>query len=262
MKIFCLGSAGKISRESVLDLMQSDKPTRVTIGDMDEARGREVVAWLADDRVDFVQADVFKTDQTANLMRDYDLVMDGTPISINHESTLCIARAGVHGVNLNGTGPEFAFHDTFLEAGKTYVPGFGMTPGITNVMARYAHDRLESIDTIRISHGAFRPFAFSPAITETTRIEYEPGLESRIVFEDGAFKQVEPFARPLEVTLPSRLGHTRSTSFPTLKPRQSRNHSRRRGSGWSKCVGRGLRRTCNCCALCMTGVSSRTKRCV
>ncbi len=209
MKIFCLGAAGKISRESVLDLLHSDKPTRVTIGDMDEARGREVVAWLDDDRVDFVQADVFQTDQTADLMRGYDLVMDGTPISINHESTLCIARAGVHGVNLNGTGPEFAFHDAFVEAGKTYVPGFGMTPGITNVMSRYAHDRLESIDTIRISHGAFRPFAFSPAITETTRIEYEPELESRIVFEDGEFKQVEPFARPLEVTLPEPFGtHT------------------------------------------------------
>ena len=108
-------------------------------------RGREVVAWLDDDRVDFAQADVFQPDQTADLMRDYDLVMDGTPISINHESTLCIARAGVHGVNLNGTGPEFAFHDAFVEAGKTYVPGFGMTPGITNVMSRYAHDRLESI---------------------------------------------------------------------------------------------------------------------
>ena len=209
MKIFCLGAAGKISRESVLDLLQSGNPTRVTIGDTDEARGREVVAWLDDDRVDFVLADVFQTDQTADLMRDYDLVMDGTPISINHESTQCIARAGVHGVNLNGTGPEFAFHDAFVEAGKTYVPGFGMTPGITNVMARYAHDRLETIDTIRISHGAFRPFAFSPAITETTRIEYEPGLESRIVFEDGEFKQVEPFARPLEVTLPEPFGtHT------------------------------------------------------
>ena len=209
MKIFCLGAAGKISRESVLDLLQSDKITRVTIGDTDEARGCEVVAWLDDDRVDFVKADVFQTDQTASLMRDYDLVMDGTPISINHESTLCIARAGVHGVNLNGTGPEFAFHDAFLEAGKTYVPGFGMTPGITNVMACYAHDRLETVETIRISHGAFRPFAFSPAITETTRIEYEPELESRIVFEDGEFKQVEPFARPLDVTLPEPFGtHT------------------------------------------------------
>ena len=209
MKIFCLGAAGKISRESVLDLLQSDKITRGTIGDTDEARGCEGVAWLDDDRVDFGKADVFQIDQTASLMRDYDLVMDGTPISINHESTLCIARAGVHGVNLNGTGPEFAFHDAFVEAGKTYVPGFGMTPGITNVMACYAHDRLETVETIRISHGAFRPFAFSPAITETTRIEYEPELESRIVFEDGEFKQVEPFARPLDVTLPEPFGtHT------------------------------------------------------
>jgi saccharopine dehydrogenase-like NADP-dependent oxidoreductase len=209
MKIFCLGAAGKISRESVRDLLHSKKITQITIGDTNEARGREVVAWLDDNRVEFVQADVFQTDQTAELMRDYDLVMDGTPISINHESTLCIAKAGVHGVNLNGTGPEFAFNESFVEADKTYVPGFGMTPGITNVMARYAYDRLETIDAIRISHGAFRPFAFSPAITETTRIEYEPGLESRIVFENGEFKQVEPFARPLEVTLPEPFGtHT------------------------------------------------------
>ncbi|MEC7812888.1 MAG: saccharopine dehydrogenase NADP-binding domain-containing protein, partial [Verrucomicrobiota bacterium] len=81
MKIFCLGAAGKISRESVLDLLQSDKINQVTIGDKDEARGQEVVAWLDDNRVDFVQADVFQTDQTADLIQDYDLVMDGTPIS-------------------------------------------------------------------------------------------------------------------------------------------------------------------------------------
>ena len=209
MKVFCLGAAGKISRESVLDLLQSDRVERVTIGDNNESAGQEVLAWLEDDRVDFVKADVFQSDETAALIQNYDLVMDGTPISINHESTKCIAQAGVHGVNLNGTGPEFAFHDEFLKSGKTYVPGFGMTPGITNVMARYAYDRLEMIDSIRISHGAFRPFAFSPAITETTRIEYEPNLESRIVFEDGEFKQVEPFARPLNVTLPEPFGtHT------------------------------------------------------
>ena len=209
MKVFCLGAAGKISRESVLDLLQSDTVEKVTIGDNNESAGQQVAASLEDDRVDFVKVDVFQADQTAALMRHYDLVMDGTPISINHESTQCIAQACVHGVNLNGTGPEFAFHDAFFEAGKTYVPGFGMTPGITNVMARYAYDRLETIDTIRISLGAFRPFAFSPAITETTRIEYEPRLESRIVFEVGEFKQVEPFARPLKVKLPEPFGtHT------------------------------------------------------
>ena len=110
MKVFCLGAAGKISRESVLDLLQSDRVERVTIGDNNESAGKEVLAWLEDDRVDFVKADVFRSDETAALIQNYDLVMDGTPISINHESTKCIAQAGVHGVNLNGTGPEFAFH--------------------------------------------------------------------------------------------------------------------------------------------------------
>ena len=176
MKVFCLGAAGKISRESVLDLLQSDRVERVTIGDNNESAGKEVLAWLEDDRVDFVKADVFRSDETAALIQNYDLVMDGTPISINHESTKCIAQAGVHGVNLNGTGPEFAFHDEFLKSGKTYVPGFGMTPGITNVMARYAYDRLETIDSIRISHGAFRPFAFSRVLEPDSQQHSESGF--------------------------------------------------------------------------------------
>lgn len=91
MKVFCLGAAGKISRESVLDLLQSDRVERVTIGDNNESAGQEVLAWLEDDRVDFVKADVFQSDETAALIQNYDLVMDGTPISINHESTKCIA---------------------------------------------------------------------------------------------------------------------------------------------------------------------------
>ena len=61
MKIFCLGAAGKISRESVLDLLQSKKITRVTIADNNEETGREVVSWLNDERVDYVKADVFET---------------------------------------------------------------------------------------------------------------------------------------------------------------------------------------------------------
>ena len=75
MKVFCLGAAGKISRESVLDLLQSDRIEKVTIGDKDESAGQNVAAWLEDDRVDFVKVDVFKPDQTAALIQNYDLVI-------------------------------------------------------------------------------------------------------------------------------------------------------------------------------------------
>lgn len=71
-----------------------------------------------------------------------------------------------------------------------------MTPGITNMMAKHAADQLDTVDTIRINHGAFRPLAFLPAIMETTNIEYDPDLPSRLVFEDGEFIQVPPFNSP------------------------------------------------------------------
>jgi len=49
------------------------------------------------------------------------------------------------------------FDPVFKEHGRTHVPGFGMTPGITDMMAKYAIDRLDTIDTVRISHGALGP---------------------------------------------------------------------------------------------------------
>lgn len=206
MKVLCLGGAGMICREAVHDLVQTSDFDRITVADVNEEAGREVVSWLDDPRVDFLYVDANEFDEAARLMRPYDIVMDGTPISMNSRSTACIAESGAQGINLNGMNNEWDFDEIFKNNGKTCVPGFGMTPGITNMMAKWAADQLDTIDTIRISHGAFRPIAFSAAIAETTIIEYDPDLESRVVYEDGEFVQVPPFSRPLSVELPEPYG--------------------------------------------------------
>jgi saccharopine dehydrogenase-like NADP-dependent oxidoreductase len=139
-------------------------------------------------------------------MRQYDIVMDGTTLSLNDRSTSCIAQAGCHGINLNGFGEEYKYHRQFKDHEKTHVPGFGMTPGITDMMVKHAADQLETVDTVRVSHGAFRPIAFSAAITETTTYEYDPNLPGRVVYEDGKFIQVPPFARPRNIELPEPYG--------------------------------------------------------
>lgn len=209
MEILCLGAAGKISRESAYDLVEYSDFEKITIADYNEDAGLEVVKWLDDPRVDFLKIDVNDHQPAVASIKDYDLVMDGTTISLNDRSTACIAAAGVHGINLNGCGAEWEFDRQFLDNGKVCIPGMGMTPGITNLMTKHAADQLETVDTIRISHGAFRPVAFSPAIAETTRVEYDPDLPSRVVYENGKFIQVPPFARPREIELPPPFGtHT------------------------------------------------------
>ncbi|MBN2437396.1 MAG: saccharopine dehydrogenase NADP-binding domain-containing protein [Deltaproteobacteria bacterium] len=206
MKVLCLGGAGKISRESVHDLVLFSDFEQITIGDFNEKAGREVVAWLNEPRVDFRKIDINDKAATVSIMCGYDIVMDGTTISLNDRSTACIAEAGVHGINLNGFGEEYKYDSIFKSFGKVHVPGFGMTPGVTDMMARYAIDRLDTVDTVRVSHGAFRPIAFSASITETTTTEYDPDFPNRVVYEKGMFVQVPPFARPLDVELPEPYG--------------------------------------------------------
>jgi saccharopine dehydrogenase-like NADP-dependent oxidoreductase len=139
-------------------------------------------------------------------MRGCDVVMDGTTIALNGLSTACIAAAGCHGINLNGFGEEDASDPVFRARGKACVPGFGMTPGTTQMMAMHAAAQLDTVETVRVSHGAYRPIAFSASITETTVYEYDPKLPGRVVFEEGEFKQVPPFARPRDIALPEPYG--------------------------------------------------------
>ncbi|MBU8714270.1 saccharopine dehydrogenase family protein [Brevibacillus parabrevis] len=208
MKVLCLGGAGRICRESILDLVQYSSFEKITVADFNEAEGRKIVESLQDPRVDFIHINVHDHEDTVNKMRGYDIVMDGTTITLNGLSTACIAEAGCHGVNLNGFGAEEASDHIFKQNGKTCVPGFGMTPGVTQMMAMHAANQLDRVESVRVSHGAFRPIAFSRSITETTTYEYDPLLPGRVVFENGEFIQVPPFARPREIQLPEPYGQT------------------------------------------------------
>lgn len=213
-KIVCLGGAGKICREAAYDLVQHSDFEKITIADYNLQEAQKVATWLDDDRVDAIYINIFEEDAAIATLSEYDIVVDGTTISLNKQSTKVIAEAGCHGLNLNGFGDEYNYSDLFKEKGKIFIPGFGMTPGTTNMMAKYACDQLESVTSVRVSHGAFRPIAFSAAITETTTYEYDPDLPGRIVYENGEFVQVKPFARPRKILLPEPYGETEQYIIP------------------------------------------------
>jgi saccharopine dehydrogenase-like NADP-dependent oxidoreductase len=86
-------------------------------------------------------------------------------------------------------------------------------------MAMHAANQLDTVDSVRCSHGSFRPVAFSRAIAETTRIEYDPDLPDRVVFENGQLLQVPPFARPREIRLPEPYGTHVQYIIPHPEPR-------------------------------------------
>ena len=98
-----------------------------------------------------------------------------------------------------------------------------------DMMVRFAADQMESVDTVRVSHGAFRPIAFSPSITETTTYEYDPELPGRVVFEDGEFLQVPPFAREMVIELPEPYGSHPQWIIPHSETRTVREYLEEKG---------------------------------
>lgn len=229
MKILCLGGAGKICGEAVRDLAAYSDFERITIGDVNGAAAEELISVLGDSRLDFRHVDVMDRKEAISVMRDYDIVMDGTTIHLNDASTACIAEAGCHGINLNGFGEEYKYDAIFRRNGKTHVPGFGMTPGVTDMMVRSAADRLDTVEIVRVSHGAFRPIAFSPSITETTTFEYDPDLPGRVVFEEGEFIQVPPFSRQRDIELPPPYGTLPQWIIPHSETRTAYEYLKNKG---------------------------------
>ncbi|MBR4436297.1 MAG: saccharopine dehydrogenase NADP-binding domain-containing protein [Spirochaetia bacterium] len=224
-KLFVLG-AGNIcgwSLRTVSKLTDKSLFEKITIGDINVEGANKLKDELKDPRIDVVKVDIVNDEAGAiEKIKGYDLVMDGTKISLNGISTRVILKAGCDGINLNGIGAEYQYSDGFKEIGKIMVPGFGMTPGMTDAMVQAGSKLLDKIDTVRISHCAYRPIAYSPSIFETTSMEYDPEDPGRMVYENGEYKHVPPFARERLIPSPAPYGVTPQYIIPHAETRTAK----------------------------------------
>jgi lysine 6-dehydrogenase len=66
-------------------------------------------------------------------------------------------KAGVHYTDMGGlfctTRNQIEFHDRFKAAGISAVLCVGSAPGVPNIQTRYAADRLDTIESIKIFDG-------------------------------------------------------------------------------------------------------------
>lgn len=84
------------------------------------------------------------------------------------------------------TKEQFKLHDSFKKADILCVTGCGSTPGIANVMAAYAVDKFDSVDTITLG------FAWDSNIKQfvvpySMRSIFSEFTDSPVTFHDGKF---------------------------------------------------------------------------
>ncbi len=133
------------------------------------------------------------------------LVVNCAPYPMNPAVMEAALDARCHYLDLGGlfhtTRRQLEYHPAFRRRGLLAVLGMGSAPGITNVLARAAADRLTRVSAIRIYNGgvdftpARSPLAFGfSAATVLDEFTLRP-----MVFTRGRFRSTAPRARPEDV---------------------------------------------------------------
>jgi saccharopine dehydrogenase-like NADP-dependent oxidoreductase len=131
-------------------------------------------------------------------LKGADAVLNAVHYYFNLEVMHACLETRTHYTDMGGlffnTRRQLALHDDFAAAGLTAVLGMGSAPGVPNVQARYAADRLDRVDSIRIYDGILPPpgddIRFGYAIPTIIDELVMPPM----VFRDGKFVEEEPLS--------------------------------------------------------------------
>jgi saccharopine dehydrogenase-like NADP-dependent oxidoreductase len=200
MKIIVLGGAGLMGRIAVKDLAASKSTQQIVIADRDTDLANQVASLLPRGRakVSIARTDVTDRKKLVDTLRGADAVLNAVHYYFNLEVMRACLEVGAHYTDLGGlfhlTRKQLELHDEFAAAGITAVLGMGSAPGVPNVQARYAADRLDTVESIRIYDGIL------PMPGDDLRFGYAiPTIIDELVmppmvFRDGEFVEEEPLA--------------------------------------------------------------------
>lgn len=214
MKVILLG-AGLQGIATALDLAWNGKFEKVTIADYDLEKAKHVSELCNKkygDKTEAIQCDVSKYDDLVALIKDYDLVINEVNYYFNTLIMDACLDAKTNYMDIGGlyveTIKQMKYKDKFKEAGLIGIIGIGGTPGVTNVCAEWAADRLDTIESIDV-YCACDDWSESKKEFEVTySIEtiMDEFYMKPIQFLDGEYKEVAPRSGGKVVQYPKPIG--------------------------------------------------------
>ena len=196
MKITVLGGAGKMGCISVQDLANDDRVDEVVIADIDLEQAQIVADYISSPKIKIQKVDINDEDNFVKSLEGSDVCLNATVYYTNLPVMEACLKAGAHYTDMGGlfhtTWKQLKLNDRFAEAGISAVLGMGSAPGVPNLQSRYAADRLDTIESVKIYDGIKPPppddVRFTYAVpTIVDELTVEP-----MVFENGEFIAKEP----------------------------------------------------------------------
>jgi saccharopine dehydrogenase-like NADP-dependent oxidoreductase len=196
MKIVVLGGAGKMGCIGVQDLAHDDRVKEVVIAERDMAQAKIVAETIGSPKVSIQEIDLNDHAKLVGLLKGADACYNATVYYTNLPVMEACLEAGVHYTDMGGlfhtTRKQLELSDRFAEAGVSAVLGMGSAPGIPNLQSRYAADRLDTIEYVRIYDGIKPPPPDDMRFTYAVPTIVDEITRPPMVFCNGEFIACEP----------------------------------------------------------------------
>jgi saccharopine dehydrogenase-like NADP-dependent oxidoreductase len=202
---------------AVADLVQRTGH-EVTVGDIRPEAAAALLDRLgAPKRV--ARVDVDDPASLAAALADTEVVLNATYMRQVVAVTDAAIAAGVDLVDLGAYYPEtlqqLERNDAAEAAGCRIVPGCGVAPGLTNILARLGADQLDRVDAIRMYSYITHPMWTSPGIV-VTRLDASTGTS--VTWEDGALIEQPSFTSQESFVFPEPYGEQEVHIVPHPEP--------------------------------------------
>lgn len=157
MRIAVIG-AGAMGRWCARALAMSKDVSEIVVGDLDEAAARRIASAEGGGKAQSLSVDAMDPHAVCRALEGCDAVINAA----QHYCVLTCMKGALEArvpyTDLGGffhlTRKQFSFDGEFRQAGVPAVIAMGSAPGITNVLARYGANRLDTVEEVHARCGS------------------------------------------------------------------------------------------------------------
>jgi len=147
-----LGS-GLIGPTIAQDLLESSETKQVVVADKDPERLKACSSKLAGGRLSTQIIDVSDQSATSKLIKGFDVAICALPHGLTIAADRAAIEAGVSLIDLAFESGQMTLDNEACKAGVTLIPGCGVAPGLTNILASHAAENLDVVEEVHIKCG-------------------------------------------------------------------------------------------------------------
>ena len=232
MKKVLIVGAGAQGGPCAAILAGEESVTEIRLGDINFDFAKKVASRINSQKINPLKLDASQKQELIKAAQGVDVIFNLTLIEYNSlimEAALeCKAYYVDTACNTKflqdwTSGEEPKYHQEFINIGRSALVGCGFSPGIANILTRYACDQMDQVERIILRAG--RGFGIEP---EEVVSEWKPVWSPEILLEDyaeppmvlkgGKYLEVPIFSNPENYIFPDPIGELLISSHSHEEP--------------------------------------------